>query len=147
MSKKAPAVPAILKESVDSLVETLSSYFERPKTPAQLWAIFEKEQADMQVQMLADEAALVTMIETVPHYVAIACFRKVKFKEDPIVDKLMKDYTSVTLEDLQAAKCVEVALSVRPLIAALKKRPELTKVLSLCAFAELSKALKLPRHP
>jgi hypothetical protein len=141
-SKKTPNKTALATE-MQEFSDYIKSYFNRNKTAQQAWEMFDADQA----KILADVEGLQGLLVGHCHYVAVALFGKLKFKDSPEVDLLADDYTAVTMPQLQAAHCIAVAPSARPILTALLDKPELLKILALCVMAERSKTLGLPARP
>lgn len=112
----------------------------------QAWQLFEKEQAELRDQLLADPSLLGEYLDNNSHYVAAALFGKVKFRNCTEIRKLREDHTQVTIDELRGAKCLTINPGVRPFLDAISV-DKLLKVLALCALTEQSSQLKIPSRP
>ena len=139
---KKSANKTALATEMQEFTEYIKSYFNRNKTVQQAWEMFDADQA----KILTDVEGLQGLLSGYCHYVAVALYGKLKFKDTPEVDLLADDYTAVTMPQLQAAHCIAIAPSARPVLTALLDKPELLKILALCVMAERTKGL-VPARP
>jgi hypothetical protein len=134
-----------LAPSINELVEYVGMYFTGSKTPKQAWDLFDREQAELQKALVSDPATLGRYLDESPHYVAAALVGKVTLKPGEQTRRLTADSSSVTLEELRAAKCISAHPAAHPLMDAINPTGKLPKILALITLA--LPRLKLPQHP